>query len=439
MALKSFKGGIYLSYHKELTKDKAIEEVPIPPEIIIPLSQHAGAPCEPLVKKGDKVVVGQKIGDTQTFFSAPVHAPVNGVVKTVEFRPHFLGVPILSVVITADKEQEPGFKKIENHDDLSPDGLKRTIREAGIVGLGGAAFPTHVKLSPPKEKPIESVIINGCECEPYLTCDDRQMIEKGEALIDGLKLILKIVGAKKGYIGVEDNKPEAISALQNLDLGEEIEVVPLATKYPQGFEKKLIQAILGKIVPLGGLPMDVGVVVQNVGTAIAVSEAIREGKPLIERVITVSGRAVKNPKNLRVKIGTPAQFLVDFCGGFQGKPGKIILGGPMTGVVQQDLSASVVKGNSGVLVLSPFEVGKQRPVEPCIRCGECVQACPMSLLPYQLGNYGQVEMWDGAEAFNAMACCECACCSFVCPANRPLVQWIKLAKLKIQAKKKKTA
>ncbi|MFQ5574530.1 MAG: electron transport complex subunit RsxC, partial [Terriglobia bacterium] len=350
MAGRTFKGGIHPPYNKELTAHKAIEAGPDPAEIVIPLSQHIGAPCEPLVAKGDEVKAGQKVGEARGFISAPVHSSVAGKVRAVEFRPHSSGSPALSVVIRAAATEATEAVKVERTGD-TVEALREAAREAGLVGLGGAAFPTHVKLTPPEGKTVDTVLINGCECEPYLTCDHRQMLEQAEQMLDGLELISKMVGAKTGYIGIEDNKKDAIKHLKQLTKGmSNVTVVRLATKYPQGFEKKLIEAVLGRVVPLGGLPSDIGVVVQNSGTAIALSEAVRDGKPLIERVVTVTGRGVAEPKNLRVKIGTPAQALVDFCGGAEGETGKIVFGGPMTGAVQTGLEAPVVKGTSGILL-----------------------------------------------------------------------------------------
>jgi len=436
MPLKTFRGGVHPPYHKELTKDKAIEQASLPPEVVIPLHQHTGAPCQPLVQKGDKVLAGQKIGQADAFISAPIHSSVSGEVKTIEPRPYFAGTLVLSVVIVPDEEQKKMHIDVpKREEELTPGKVRAIVKEAGIVGLGGAAFPTHVKLSPPKEKPIDSVIINGCECEPYLTCDHRNMLEKSEELIDGLKIIMKTVGASKGYFGIEVNKPDALEKIQALVSQEKkIEVVPLETRYPQGSEKHLIKALLGREVPSKGLPMDVGALVQNVGTTIAISEAVRQGKPLVERVLTVTGSAIKNPKNLMAKIGTPVKYLIEECGGFNGTAGKIIFGGPMTGIAQTNLEAPIVKGTSGIVVFSQEEANELE-IKPCIRCGRCIEVCPMSLLPNFLGIYGEVGIWEQAERYNVFDCIECGCCAYICPAERPLVQWIKLAKLELQKKK----
>lgn len=432
--MKTFKGGIHPPGYKEATVEKSIEEASLPSEIIIPLTQHIGAPNQPLVSSGDKVKTGQKIGETDSFVSTPVHASVSGEIKTIESRSHCMSRGALSVVVIPDEKQKKA--EMETTDEsLSPDKIREIIREAGIVGLGGAAFPTHVKLSPPKEKPVDAVIINGCECESYLTCDYRQMIEQADDLIDGTTLIIETLGAKRAYIGIENNKPEAIKHLrEKLADFDNIQIVVLPTKYPQGAEKILIKVILEREVPSGGLPMDVGVVVQNVGTTIAISNAVRHRTPLIERVITVSGSAIKEPKNLRVKIGTPVEHIIKECGGFSGDPIKVIVGGPMTGFAQFDLSVPIIKGTSGILALT----GDELSLDPlnqtaCIRCARCIDNCPIGLMPNNYALYGAVSDWEAMESFNVMDCIECGTCSFVCPARIPHIQYIRLGKSRIIA------
>lgn len=433
---KTFKGGLHPPENKVMTSAKPVEEAPLPSEVVVHLHQHTGAPCVSLVEKGEKVLAGQKIGDSDAFISAPVHSPVSGEVIAVEPRFHFTGVRLMCVVIAPDEKQKQAKLKVPTGKSLTPEQVRTLVREAGIVGLGGAAFPTHVKLSPPKDKPIDAVIINGCECEPYLTCDHRNMLEQADKLIDGIKLILFTVGAEKAYIAVEDNKPDAIAFLQDKVSTENvIQVVALPTKYPQGAEKQLIKAILNREVPCRCLPSEVGALVQNVGTTIAISEAVREGRPLTERVITLSGTGIAEPKNLRVKIGTPLNFLVEQCGGFRGEVEKIIMGGPMTGCAQFHLETPTVKGTSGILALT-----RQDPLSlsdsygSCIRCGRCVSVCPMILMPSYLGVYSQIKMWDMTEKYNALDCIECGCCGYVCPSRIPLVQLIRLAKAKVIAK-----
>jgi len=399
------------------------------------MQQHIGAPCEPLVKKGDQVGVGQKIGDADAFVSAPVHSSVSGKVVAIEPYPHPLRRQVLSVVIEADKDDQRFEPKGPNDwFELSPDQIRQKIREAGLVGLGGAAFPTHVKLSPPKGKPIDTVIINGCECEPYLTCDHRLMLEQPGEIVEGARIILKAVKATKAYIGIESNKPDAI-ALMRKTAEPDIEVVVLKCKYPQGAEKQLIKAILDREVPSGGLPFDVGVLVQNVGTTRAIRDAVVEDKPLIERVITVTGSGIRYPANLRVRIGTLLSDLIEECGGVMNNPSKVIMGGPMMGLAQFTLDVPVIKGTSGVLVLSHEEAMLEEP-KACISCAKCVDGCPAYLLPALLGKYAEKGRFEDCERYGVMDCIECGVCSYICPARRPLVQLIKLAKAEITKRQK---
>lgn len=432
----TFKGGLHPPENKTSTFSRPIEEASLPPEVVIHLHQHTGVPCSSLVEKGDKVLAGQKIGDSDAFISAPVHSSVSGEVIAVEPRFHFTGVRLMSVVIAPDGEQKEIRIKTPSAKKATPEQIREIVREAGIVGLGGAAFPTHVKLSPPKDKPIDSVIINGCECEPYLTCDHRNMLERADDLIEGVRLIVSTVGAKKAYLAVEDNKPDALAFLKEKVSSEDIEVVSLHAKYPQGAEKQLIKTILDREIPSGKLPSEVGALVQNVGTAIAISEAVREGKPLIERAVTVSGRGVNKPKNLQAKIGTPLNFLIEQCGGFKGSVKKVVVGGPMTGCAQFHLETPTVKGTSGILVLNEEDpLYESAGYRACIRCGRCIKFCPMVLMPNFLGIYAELEMWDMTEQFHALDCIECGCCGYICPSRIPLVQFVRLAKAKIIAKK----
>jgi len=432
--MRTFKQGVHPPQKKNLSKDMKIRRVPPSPRVILPLSQHTGAPCKPLVSKGDMVKKGQLIGDSNAFISSPVHSSVTGKVSSIERLPH----PVLgegeAVVIETDEEDKTWLEDTQQSRDqdidlssLSPEDIRKRVREAGIVGLGGAAFPTHVKLTPPPGKIIDTVILNGCECEPYLTSDYRIMLERSDDCLFGLKIIMKAAGAKKGYIGIESNKRKAISLLRKITQKEEdIQVIPLKTKYPQGGEKMLIKAILNREVPSGGLPLDVGVVVSNVGTAVAILEAIRFKKPLIERVITVTGK-VGNPSNLLVPIGTPISYCIEQCGGLKEEASRIIMGGPMMGISQWTLDVPVVKGTSGILVL-----GKQDSIslkeEPCIKCSRCVDHCPMGLFPTILVKLVKGERWEMLGDYSIMDCIECGCCSYVCPSKIPLVQYIKLGK-----------
>jgi electron transport complex protein RnfC len=424
---------------KVATAALAIVELRLPPELVVPMSQHTGAPCRPLVSKGDTVLAGQKIGDAEAFISAPIHAPAAGTVTAVEPRPHFTGTRQLAIVIKPSEEQRDTRLDVPTGREPSPDEIRRIVREAGIVGLGGAAFPTHVKLSPPKEKAIDTLIINGCECEPYLTCDHRNMLEAADRLLDGTRLLLSVVGAKRAIVAIEANKPDAIEHLRRKIAGGAIEVVSLPTAYPQGAEKQLIKAVLGRTIPSGKLPMDVGALVQNVGTAIAVSEAVREGMPLISRTLTVSGRGVAQPANLRVRLGTPLSFVVEACGGLSEATAKVIVGGPMTGFAQFDLAAPVVKGTSGILAFTEEETFRDE-IEhrPCIRCGRCVGACPMGIMPNLIGQYARLEDWEATARYDVLDCIECGCCGYLCPARIPLVHLFKLSKAKVIAARKAT-
>ncbi|MCD6218994.1 electron transport complex subunit RsxC [Candidatus Calescamantes bacterium] len=424
----TFVGGVHPKESK-LTSSLPIEELPLPEKVIIPLQQHIGAPNQPTVKKGDEVFTGTLLGKSDAFVSSPVFSSITGKVVEIGEFPH----PVLgrgkAIVIEKDEEEiiDPSLKPIDNPENTKIQVLLDTIREKGIVGMGGAAFPTHVKLSPPSSKPIDTVIINGAECEPYLTCDERLMIENGEEIIKGVKIIQRILNPERTIIAIEENKPEAISSIGKL-IEKDIEIVILKTKYPQGGEKQLIKAVLKRDVPSGGLPLDIGVVVHNVGTCFAIYEAIYRGKPLYERIITVTGE-VERPKNLRVRLGTPLSFLIEFCGGLKEKVNKIVFGGPMMGIAQISLEVPVIKGTSGVVALKKTRIS---PEYPCIRCARCVDVCPVNLLPTQLARIVKFEKWELLEEYNVMDCIECGCCAYVCPSNIPIVQYIKAGKDKLR-------
>ncbi|MBI5233463.1 MAG: electron transport complex subunit RsxC [Deltaproteobacteria bacterium] len=436
MITATFKRGVHPSYHKELACQKTIEKALLPKRVSIPLRQHLGAPCEPLVKKNDTVVEGQKIGEAKGFVSAPVHASISGKVSEIEVLPYPGGGRCLTIVIEGDGACKD-WALVEGGLDiaqLSRDWIRGAVREAGIVGMGGAAFPTAVKLSPPKDRPVDTVILNGCECEPYLTADHRLMVESADKVILGLKAIMKAVEAKEAYIGIEDNKPDAIEALSGSvkRLANHIKIVPLETKYPQGAEKMLIAAILGRKVPIGKLPYDVGVLVNNVGTAVAVHDVLAYGKPLIERVVTISGNGIKEQKNLIVRIGASFEDVISQCGGIvDGKEKVVINGGPMMGVTQTFLGVPVVKGTSGITILTADEI-KPLKYDPCIRCASCVEACPMGLMPYRIADMGRLSMATEFKDWDGLSCIECGCCSFVCPSKRLLVQWIRVGKIRVR-------
>ncbi|MCK4248148.1 MAG: electron transport complex subunit RsxC [Candidatus Omnitrophica bacterium] len=445
LIIKSFKQGVHPKEHKELVEKSGIKIMPDPQKIVLPLVQHIGAPCEPLVKQGDAVSVGQKIAGTEKFVSAPIHAGISGRVTAIKPLPHPIGIEVNSIVIEKDTEnsnsadttpQSSSFVQTQDKkfdlNTLDQKQIRSAIQEAGIVGLGGAAFPAHVKLSPPEAKPIDTVILNGCECEPYLTADHRTMLEYPDECIQGLKIIMKAVGAAKGYIGIEMNKPDAIKVMRE-ELGSSddfnISVIGLKVKYPQGAEKMLIKAVLDRDVPAGGLPMDVGAVVSNAGTAVAVTQAVVQGRALTKRVVTVTGSGIKEPANVLVPIGALFREVIDFCGGLTPEAGKVIMGGPMMGLSQWTLNVPVVKATSGILVLNKKEAALDRETA-CIRCARCVDHCPMNLLPVELGRIVQGEKWDCLAEYNIKDCIECGCCAYICPSKLPLVQLIKLGKLK---------
>lgn len=428
----TFKGGIHPSYAKELSSGAAIETLDPPTTAVVHLSQHIGAPAKALVKKKDTVKKGQPIGEPAGFVSVPIHAPISGTVKDVGLYPHPFGLMQEAVVIESDGEDEwVELPKETKPEDLTGDAIKERIKDAGIVGLGGAAFPTHVKLSPPSTKKIDTVLLNGAECEPYLTADDRMMQEEPDRVVSGFRCLMKVLGAKNGVIGIEENKPAAIKAMEAAiqKSGNGIRLAALHVKYPQGGEKQLIDATLHREVPSGGLPMDVGVVVQNVATCCAVDDAARYGKPLISRVTTVTGEGVTKPCNVVARVGTPVQAFIDAAGGFRGTPGRVILGGPMMGLAVHDTGVPSIKSTGGILVFTPDQIPPAEH-ESCIRCGRCVGACPMRLCPNEMGNYSECEIWEKVvDELDVKDCIECGCCAFSCPANRPLVQWFRYAKV----------
>lgn len=435
MKVLTFKGGIHPKEEKFYTADKFIREMPLPSKVTIPLRQHTGAPCELKVAKGEYVKTGQVVGNSPAYVCANVHASVSGKVVDITHMPHPILGSCLSVVIESDNEDT--WVDLESHHDwdrLPNEKLRTIIKEAGIVGMGGAGFPTHVKLSLPEDKPIDTVILNGAECEPYLTSDQRIMIERAKDIVLGLKIIMKILSAKKAFIAIEINKPSAISLMAKATKEEEnIQVLPLKTKYPQGSEKQLIKTVLDLEVPSGGLPLDVKVVVQNVATALAIMEAVILGKPLIDRTVTVTGLGIKEPQNLRVRLGSSFQDLIDACGGFEKEPGKIIMGGPMMGIAQKSTNVPVIKTTCGILVL-PKKQTKIHTRRDCIRCGKCIEVCPMRLMPNMLGILVERGRFNEAKNYHLLDCIECGSCGYVCPSNRSLIHFIKLGKFKLMKK-----
>ena len=423
-----FLGGIHPDDGKSLSREQAIEIMPLSKELVVPLSQHIGAPCKPLVKAGDIVKKGQLIGDHEAFMNAKVHAPTSGKVTKVEMRPHSGMNEALSVVIEPDGADEwaDGLPLNRDYTKMSKEEIVKAIGDAGIVGMGGATFPAHIKLTPKKN--IDTLIINGAECEPYLTADDRLMREDAARIVEGANILAKMLETDKNVIAMEDNKAEAYETMKKAAEGTNIEVVKLPTRYPQGAEKMLIYVITGREVPAGGLPMDVAAVVQNVGTAAAVADAVEKGLPLIERVTAVTGDAIENPKNLRVRIGTKYKDAIDFCGGFKETPSKVIAGGPMMGFAQHNLEVPIMKGSSGILALTA-KITAHEAERPCIRCGRCVDACPMGLVPSMLSIYGQRGNFAASrDEYGVMNCIECGSCTYVCPAKRNIVQYIRHTK-----------
>ncbi|MDE7354281.1 MAG: electron transport complex subunit RsxC [Acetatifactor sp.] len=438
MAKLTFTGGIHPYDGKDMSKDKPIQDFLPRGEMVYPLSQHIGAPAKAIVAKGDRVLAGQKIAEAGGFVSAPVYASVSGTVKTIEPRRVAAGDFIMSIVVENDGlYEETGFYPQAPWEKMTREEIIDVIREAGIVGMGGAGFPTHVKLSPKDPKKIDYVIANCAECEPYLTSDYRRMLEEPEKLIGGLRIILGLFENAQGILAVEDNKPDCIALLKQLTREEaRISVKALKTKYPQGGERQLIYATTGRRINSTMLPADVGCIVNNVDTMVAVYRAVMEGRPLIERIVTVTGDAVAKPRNYRVRIGSSYQELLDAAGGFRTKPEKIVCGGPMMGVAMFDLNVPVTKTSTALLGLSRDDVFAMEP-GPCINCGRCVEVCPGRVIPSRLADYA--EHFD-EEAFlenHGMECCECGCCSFICPARRPLTQEIKsMRKLQLAKRKK---
>jgi electron transport complex protein RnfC len=439
--LNRMGGGVHPSGFKSYTENASIRPIEAPSRIVVPMQQHIGAPCTPRVKKGDDVCVGTVLGDSEAYVSAPIHSSVSGKVAQVAPQAHPAGGDVLSVIIDNDGEGriDPSLSPPGLWEDMESDEIRRAVRAAGMVGMGGAAFPTHVKLNPPLENPIDTVILNGAECEPYLTADYRLMLEEPEAILEGLSIIMKAVGARKGIVAIEDNKPQARKSMALAARKASVEVSSLKTVYPQGAEKVLIKSLLGREVPSGGLPMHVGVVVNNVGTAHAIAHYFSTGMPLVKRVVTVTGSIVRDPSNLMVPLGTVFTDVIEACGGFTEPPAKVIMGGPMMGLAQYTTDVPVVKGTSGILALSKREVEYTVPTEPvCIRCGRCVDACPMGLIPTYIATYAHNEKWGQLLRLNINDCIECGCCTYACPTKNPMVQLIKTGKAELLRHKKRS-
>ena len=436
-----FAHGVHPPESKDLTNRLEIRRMPYPEEVVLPLRQHAGKPAKPIVSVGDRVQRGDKLAEADGFVSAPVHASAAGVVEDIALWPHPDGsmCPAIRIRVARYSAQAPRPRSVPAWDALSPDEIVRAVQDAGVVGLGGAAFPTHVKLAPPKDLSVHTIIVNGAECEPYLTTDHRIMVEYPERVQLGVRIMMRTLAAKRAVIGVERNKPDAIAALQStLPSDLDVTVLPLTVKYPQGAEKMLIKAVTGREVPSGKLPVSLGVLVQNVGSAASIGEVFETGLPLVERIVTVSGRGVRKPSNLIVPIGTKLGDLLEMCGGVTADAREIVFGGPMMGNAQATLDVPVLKGTTGVVVLTERDA-RTRQTYPCIHCGRCLDACPMFLNPQALGELATKARYDEMQPLHLSDCMLCGSCSFVCPANIPLAQLFFLSKNALRRPKTATA
>lgn len=436
MKIRTFRiGGIHPAENK-LSNDAATQPAPLPKQAIFPMGQHIGAPAKPVVKKGDKVKVGTMIAEAGGFVSAPIHSSVSGTVFKVDNAVDASGYmrPAIIINVEGDEWEESidrsdKLERLEDHPELTPEEIVNRVKAAGVVGMGGACFPTHVKLCPPPGTTPECVIINGVECEPYITSDFRLMMEKADELIEGVKILMAAVKVHKGYIGIEDNKPEAIELLtKKLENNSEIEVVPLQKKYPQGGEKQLIDAVIGRQVPAPpAIPINVGAIVQNAGTAVAVYEAVMKRKPLFERYTTVTGKQLAKPSNYLVRMGTTFGELIDLCGGLPEGDNKILAGGPMMGKAVNSLNTPVGKGQNSITILTNEDAHRKTP-QPCIRCAKCVSVCPMGLEPFLLASGSALQKWELMEKEMITSCIECGSCQYTCPAHRPMLDNIRKGK-----------
>lgn len=438
MAFLTFRGGVHPYDGKELSKEKPVRELLPGKELVYPLSQHIGAPAKPIVAKGDHVLAGQKIAEMGGFVSANIHASVSGTVKEIKKVRNNVGSMVDAIVVENDEKYETvEFQKADSLENLSKEEILDRIKEGGVVGMGGAGFPTHVKLAPKEPEKIEYVLVNGAECEPYLTSDYRRMLEQPEWIIGGLKCILKLFDNAKGYICIEDNKPDCIAKMTEMVKGEQkIEVRTLKTKYPQGAERCLIYAVSGREINSSMLPADAGCVVDNIDTVCAVYRAVMAGEPVMDRIVTVTGEAVADPCNFKAKMGTSFADLLEAAGGFKQPAKKIISGGPMMGFAMFDYHVPVVKTSSAMLCMTEDDISEKEPTA-CINCGRCVNACPARLVPSRLATYsehGQAELF---EKHHGMECVECGCCSFVCPAKRPLTQSMRSMRKMVMANRRK--
>lgn len=433
--LLSFKHGVHPPENKDLTSGIHSRRFPFPKEVILPLSQHIGTPAKALVQPGDRVERGDVIAMAEGFISSAVHASASGTVKSIELWPHPSGtmVPSIRIAVDPNSTQMQRPRLVPRWQDVKDEDLSKEIAKAGIVGLGGAAFPSHVKLNPPKDQPIELLLLNGCECEPYLTSDHRTMLEQPEKIYEGIRIALKALGITRAVIGIEANKPDAIEMMRS-KAPEDLDVTiqPLQVKYPQGAEKMLIKAVMGREVPSGALPSAIGAMVQNVATSANIAIAFETGQPLIERIITVTGRGIRKPGNWIIPFGTKLRDVIEHCGGFTDDAAEIVFGGPMMGLGQANLDVPVLKATGGILVLSKDECKKQD-IMPCIKCGKCLDACPVFLNPQLMGTLAKAERYEElAETAHLNDCMLCGCCSYVCPSNIPLSQLFTMSKTQLR-------
>jgi electron transport complex protein RnfC len=433
-AWRGFRHGVHPPDLKALTASSPIRRLPYPPEIVLPLRQHAGKPARAIVRVGDHVERGDTLAEADGHVSAPVHASAAGTVAAIGLWPNPDGThsPAIRIAVERYSPQALRPRIIPEWEGLTRDELVAAVKDAGVVGLGGAAFPAHVKLAPPPEFPIDTLVVNGCECEPYLTTDHRTMVEYPERVQLGIRIMMKCLGAKRAVVGIERNKPDASAAIRRtLPTDLDVSVLDLTVKYPQGAEKMLIKAVLGREVPSGKLPMHIGAVVQNVASLATIAEVFETGLPLIERIVTVTGRGVRSPANLIVPVGTRLRDLLDACGGMTPDAREIVFGGPMMGTAEADLDVPITKGTTGVIVLAEAET-RQAQSWPCIKCGHCLDACPVFLNPQHLGALALVDRYEEMEAAHLADCMVCGCCSYVCPSNIPLSQLFAAAKPRVR-------
>ncbi|MGP9834015.1 electron transport complex subunit RsxC [Marinobacter sp. NSM] len=433
--LWDFSGGVHPSENKHQSTSRPIRMAGIPERLVLPLQQHIGEPAEVIVEVGERVLKGQKIADVTTGMGVPVHASTSGVIEAIELRPvpHPSGMSDLCVVLKPDGEDQwCQLEPIGDYHKLDRETVLDLIRKAGIAGMGGAGFPTDIKLRPPRDRKVETLILNGAECEPYITADDMTMRERATEVVNGLKVMAWILRPSRCVVGIEDNKPEAIAAMREAVQGTQIEIAVIPTKYPSGGEKQLVQILTGLEVPSGGIPADIGVMCQNVGTAMAVSRAVFEGKPLISRIVTVTGKAIREPGNFEILVGTPVSYLLDSGGLQEGQLNRLVLGGPMMGYTLTTDTIPLVKTSNCIIAATVDELPAPPPEQPCIRCSQCAEACPMELLPQQLFWYSKASEFEKAEHLNLFDCIECGACSYVCPSSIPLVQYYRYAKDEIR-------